>query len=161
MPRVSSTAPVRDAVIPESGPAVVSDDATVTALARFLRALAAQVERDTALRVEFLTLLHESGLMQASHASQPQPASETPVAPRAAKPLPALDPFAALRQGGVDGLREALASLDLAALRTVVRAHRLDPARISARWTAPERVIDLIIEQVQARTQLGRAFERV
>jgi len=65
------------------------------------------------------------------------------------------------RQAGEQGLQEALASLDLASLKAIVRAYRLDPARISARWTAPERIIDLITEQARARLNHGRAFERV
>ena len=66
-----------------------------------------------------------------------------------------------LRKDGEDGLRAQLAQLDVAALRQIVRAHRLDPARISARWTATDRVIALIVEQVRARANHGRAFERL
>ena len=66
-----------------------------------------------------------------------------------------------LRQSGEQGLQEALASLDLASLKAIVRAYRIDPARISARWTAPERIIELIVEQAQARLNHGRAFERI
>ena len=60
-------------------------------------------------------------------------------------------PFAVLRESGEPGLQQALAALDLASLKAIVRAYRLDPARISARWTAPERIIELIVEQAQAR----------
>jgi hypothetical protein len=74
---------------------------------------------------------------------------------------PPLDPFAVLRQSGEQGLQQALASLDLASLKAIVRAYRLDPARISTRWTVPERVIELIVEQATARLNHGRAFERV
>lgn len=74
---------------------------------------------------------------------------------------PAVDPFAALREQGEIGLLQQLGSLDLTALRAVIRAHRLDPARISARWTSCERLVELIVEQVRARARLGRAFERV
>ena len=59
------------------------------------------------------------------------------------------------RAAGVGRARIAagLAALDLTALKAIVRAYRLDPARISARWTAPERIIELIVEQAQARLQ--------
>ncbi len=58
-------------------------------------------------------------------------------------------------------LRRALDGLELQELRAVVRAQRLDPARVSSRWTARERVIALIVDQVKARLHHGRAFERV
>jgi len=66
-----------------------------------------------------------------------------------------------MRDQGEEGLRATLAALDLMALRQIVRTHRLDPARISARWTTRERVIALIIDQVRARLNHGRSFERV
>ncbi|HEY8322936.1 MAG TPA: hypothetical protein VIG77_00485 [Ktedonobacterales bacterium] len=50
---------------------------------------------------------------------------------------------------------------DLPTLRAIVRERRLDPARISARWTARERVISLIVDQVKARANHGQAFRRV
>jgi len=72
-----------------------------------------------------------------------------------------MDPFALWRTQGEDALRDALNGLDLAALRALVRTHRLDPARVASRWTARDRVIALIMTQVKARLNHGRAFERV
>jgi hypothetical protein len=66
-----------------------------------------------------------------------------------------------LREGGESGLRAALAGLDLASLRQLVRTHRLDPNRVSARWSAHERVVALIVDQVRARANHGKAFARV
>jgi hypothetical protein len=99
-------------------------------------------------------------------------APTAPTAPRSARGTragrvgdepadPRLDPFVHLRTGGEPALRAALDGLDLAALRRVVRAFHLDPNRVSARWSARERVIDLIVEQVRARVNHGRSFERV
>ncbi len=87
----------------------------------------------------------------------------TASAPADTKPdsQPAPDPFAVLRAKGADGLRATLDALDLPTLRQIVRAHRLDPARISARWANRERVISLIVDQTRARLNHGRAFERV
>ena len=82
-------------------------------------------------------------------------------APAEATPQPAPDPFAVMRAQGEAGLRATLDALDLDALRQIVRAHRLDPARISARWANRERVIALIVDQTRARLNHGRAFERV
>jgi hypothetical protein len=75
--------------------------------------------------------------------------------------VPALDPFVLYREHGETALRAGLETLDLAALRAIVRTHRLDPARISARWTLADRLIGLIIQQVQAHAISGRAFARV
>jgi hypothetical protein len=66
-----------------------------------------------------------------------------------------------LRVHGEQALRATLDGLDLASLQRIVRAHHLDPHRVSARWSARERVIGLIVEQVRARAQHGKAFERV
>ncbi len=123
------------------------------ALVETLRAVASQVEADPALAARLMagsTTKAESG---ETAQAVPRPAREVVAPP--------LDPFAVLRQSGEQGLQEALASLDLASLKAIVRAYRLDPARISARWTAPERIIELIVEQAQARLNHGRAFERV
>jgi hypothetical protein len=73
----------------------------------------------------------------------------------------AIDPFTILREQGQGGLRARMLLLDLDALRTLVRSHRLDPGRIASRWTDRERLVELIVEQVQARAGLGRAFEHV
>jgi hypothetical protein len=123
------------------------------ALVETLRTMASQVEADPALAARLM----------AGTAIKSEHEAPTPAPPRAARELvaPPLDPFAALRQSGEEGLQQELASLDLASLKAIVRAYRLDPARISARWTAPERIIELIVEQAQARLNHGRAFERV
>lgn len=94
---------------------------------------------------------------------QPRIAANAPsTAPQSTTSQPtAPDPFAVMRAQGENGLRAALDALDLGALRQIVRAHRLDPARISARWANRERVIALIVDQTRARLNHGRAFERV
>ena len=127
--------------------------AETRALIETLRAVAAQIEADPALATRLMAgpaVKTESG---ETAQAIPRPAREVVAPP--------LDPFAVLRQSGEQGLREALVALDLASLKAIARAYRLDPARISARWTAPERIIELIVEQAQARLNHGRAFERV
>jgi hypothetical protein len=114
-----------------------------------LRAVAAQIEAGAQLTVE------------AARKTEHDPPAQAATRPAREVVAPPLDPFAVLRQSGEQGLREALAALDLSSLKAVVRAFRLDPARISARWTASEQVIELIVEQTVARLNHGRAFERV
>lgn len=123
------------------------------ALVETLRAVAAQIEADPALAAQLMN----------TSAKKVEPDAPVETAQRTTRTVvePPIDPFAVLRESGEPGLQQALATLDLAALKAIVRAYRLDPARISARWTAPERIIELIVEQAQARLNHGRAFERV
>lgn len=144
-------------------------------LAAFLRELAERAERDPALAARLREALGASGLLDANGRPRRQMAAakERAKAPRATRRAAHSsqaasadhdappDPFVLLRERGEAGLRAALEGLDLVALRTIVRSHRLDPARISARWTARERVIDLIVTQVRGRANLGKAFARV
>ena len=145
------------------------------ALAAFLRELAERAERDPALATRLREALGASGLLDANDRPRRQTAAakERAKAPRATRRVPHSsqvasadhdgppDPFVLLRERGEAGLRTTLEGLDLAALRTIVRSHRLDPARISARWTVRERVIELIVTQVCGRANLGKAFARV
>jgi hypothetical protein len=127
--------------------------AETRALVETLRAMASQIEADPTLAARLM-----SGAVAKSEPAEMPPAGSRPARAAVAPPL---DPFATLRQSGEQGLREALAALDIASLKAIVRVYRLDPARISARWTAPERIIELIVEQALARLNHGRAFERV
>lgn len=148
--------------------------ADARAVAAFLRGLAERVEGDAAFGREVAALLAASGLLGET-AERPATGKggkarrpERAVAAGAARTgsgasdgaaLP--DPFALLREHGEEGLRARLGGLELGALRQLVRQHRLDPARISARWTNRERVVELIVTQVRARTDHGKAFARV
>lgn len=143
-------------------------------VAAFLRGLAARAEADPALAAAVAAALEESGLLASAHsvaeglvgalgrvAARPA-RGKTPSSPTGEAAVgTALDPFVVYREHGEGGLRTALAGLDVAALHALIRARRLDPARISARWTAPERLIALIVQQVQARANIGRAFAQV
>ena len=142
-------------------------------VAAFFRALSARAERDPRLAAALVACLEESGLLTVSGARRPDK-KEKRATPRPRKRAAsgagdsggeaqpeALDPFALWRAQGEEALRHALEGLDLRDLRAVVRTYRIDPARISSRWTAKERVITLIMEQVKARLNHGRAFERV
>jgi hypothetical protein len=133
--------------------AALEPTAETRALVETLHAVASQIQADPTIA----TRLMAGAARQTEH--------ETPAqaAPRKAREIvaPPLDPFATLRQSSEQELQKALASLDLTSLKAIVRAYRLDPARISARWTAPERIAELIVEQVTARLNHGRAFERV
>lgn len=147
---------------------VAQSELTQSSVVAFLRAMATRAEQDPQLAAAIAAALEQSGFMRLATegGARPTPASKrrTPgggQAGGAAAQGDALDPFAVWRASGEEGLREALAGAALAELRAVVRAHRLDPARVSSRWTARERVAALIFDQVKARMRHGRAFERV
>ena len=134
-----------------------------TTLSAWLRALAKRAESDAAFAAQMLDAARESGLTGALGDVTSQPTAPRPStrSRKSAPATPAPDPFAIFRAQGVEGLRAALGALDLSTLRAIVRERRLDPARISARWTARERVISLIVDQVKARANHGQAFRRV
>lgn len=143
-------------------------------LAAFLRDLAERAERDPALAAHLREALGASGLLDADGRARRRAAAgkerariRTSTTTRRADRSAGADaddppdPFVLLRERGEAGLRSALEGLDLAVLRAIVRGHRLDPARISARWTARERIVELIVTQVRGRANLGKAFARV
>ena len=145
-------------------------DETPKRVARFLRALATRVEQDATLATHIAACLRESGLLvdgavERDAATPPRNRQRRADGGASASRPPnqdsTLDPFALWRASGEDALRQRLGELSLPELRTIVRAHRLDPARVSSRWTAGERVAALILEQVRARMRHGRAFERI
>src|SRR5579859_2336310 len=126
----------------------------------FLRALADRAEREPRFASALLADLEESGLLTRTTARRTGATTRKPRQAREERSQ-ALDPVAIWRSQGEDALRRALDGLELMDLLAVVRAQRLDPARVSSRWTARERVITLIMDQVKARMNHGRAFERV
>lgn len=147
----------------------VAQGVTVATVGAFLRALAQRAESDPAFSAQLQAALEESGLDgqaapqrevagRGSRARQGSRAVAT-TTPATDEPLP--DPFSVYRAQGEEKLRALLDTLELTSLRAIVRTHRLDPARISARWSARDRVIKLIVDQVKARANHGRAFERV
>jgi hypothetical protein len=74
---------------------------------------------------------------------------------RRAKPV--LDPFEVYR-AEPDALKARLGALDLERLRDVVAHHGMDPRRLVMKWKDRERVIQHIIETVEARSRKGDAF---
>jgi hypothetical protein len=137
----------------------------LAAVAAFLRALADHVERDAAFGAHVRALVVASGLI-----GQPRTVGTRRKSTNARGGLAraatvegplALDPFDLMRAEGEDQLRARLDEVDAAALHRIIRAHRLDPARLSVRWSDRERLIALIMDQVRARADHGKAFARV
>jgi hypothetical protein len=118
------------------------------ALARALRAVAMELERDPALAERVAHAINAAPTPPATQATPTPPAApraasaDEPVAPTIGRHFrPTIvtgvaetlgpgvpDPFALRERLGESGLREALASLRLGSLRAIVRQHGLDPA---------------------------------
>jgi hypothetical protein len=116
------------------------------ALARALRAVATELERDPALAERVAQAINEAPARppepasaqaseRAASATEPaaptigrnfRPTIVTGVAEALGPGVP--DPFALCHRLGEAGLREALASLRLGSLRAIVRQHGLDPS---------------------------------
>lgn len=106
------------------------------ALARALRAVATELERDPALAQRVAQAINETPATLAA----PSAPSEEPAPPRIGRSFhPTIvtgvaetlgpgvpDPFALRERLGESGLREALASLRLGSLRAIIRQHGLD-----------------------------------
>ena len=160
--------PHEPAASPVSAPPLAPE-----ALARTLRAVAAELERDPALaRRVAATLAAPSDQLDQPDTPSPAPDAPTseqrgddqpaPKSPRAARAFtprlitgasPALgpgvpDPFALHARLGMDGLRAALEELRLGSLRAIVREHGLDPGGKVSRANDAARLRALILAAV-------------
>jgi hypothetical protein len=85
--------------------------------------------------------------------------ASTPRAPSSSKRRKpaAFDPFIVYEQGE-PALRVRLAELDVEALKDIVAEHGMDPAKLVAKWKTRDRIMDHIVNTVQARSKKGDAF---
>ena len=74
------------------------------------------------------------------------------------RPPAVLDPFAVFGERGDSGLRTSLASLSVEQLKDIVAQHGMDRTKLAMKWKTPDRLIDLIVETVEARSKKGDAF---
>jgi hypothetical protein len=112
------------------------------ALARALRAVATELERDPALAERVAHAINAASATPTPPAAPSVASASEPAAPTIGRHFrPTIvtgvaetlgpgvpDPFALRARLGETGLREALASLRLGSLRAIVRQHGLDPA---------------------------------
>jgi hypothetical protein len=165
MPRSKSTASNKGIDARGLNSSTLNQDpgADMKAVGSFLRGLASRVESDATLALQIQSALEESGLLERQGPAGGRKGKKAPgknPAPPAPLATPP-DPFRILREHGEKELRETLEKVDLDDLHAVVRTYRLDPARISSRWTRRERIIELIATQVVAQASVGQAFSRV
>ena len=121
----------------------MSDKDSAKDVARILRMLAEGIERKP-------ELLKDLGLEKVAIVSERGKTAQRPVD---------VDVFGIFSQGGEKALRDSLNSLELNALRRIVRHHSLDPSKLAEKWKNKERLINLIIDRVSARIDKGKAFK--
>ena len=114
-------------------------------VADILRVLAAKIEASPQLLDDLGLVLGD--LPKKSKARKTREAVQTP------------DVFAIFSQGGEVALRTTLAPLELRVLRKLVSQHGLDPSKLAVKWRDRERLVQLIMERVVARSEKGKAFE--
>jgi hypothetical protein len=151
---------------PEQDSSETLESKEKSAVGSFLRGLALRAEADATFAVHIQSALEESGLLGSLESREAlRPSSRKSGgrlgSPKESKPIAPLDPFQVFREQGDTGLRETLEKIDLEELHAIVRKYRLDPARVSSRWTRSERVIDLIVDQVMAYARHGQAFSHL
>ena len=70
----------------------------------------------------------------------------------------AFDVFQVFLREGEEALRQRLETLELKALKGIVSQHGFDLSNLAQRWRKKEKLIDLIVERVAARSEKGRVF---
>lgn len=70
-----------------------------------------------------------------------------------------LDVFRIFSDEGSEVLRKKLEPLDLRTLVRIIRQHRFDPSKLAEKWKDKERLINLILEKVAARSDKGKVFK--
>lgn len=70
------------------------------------------------------------------------------------------DVLAALQEKGIHEFAFWLRSFDLPTLKAIVKANGFDVAKVSQRWTEPDKFVTLISEQAAAQLRRGSAFLR-
>lgn len=68
------------------------------------------------------------------------------------------DVMAVLQAKGEEEYRYWLRDMDIAALKKIIKVNGFDPGKRSIRWTEPDKLIAMIVEQASARLRRGAAF---
>lgn len=69
------------------------------------------------------------------------------------------DIFQIFSDEGEQALRQKLELLDLRTLRIIVRQHGFDQSKLAEKWKNKERLVNLILERVAARSGKGKVFK--
>mgnify|MGYP006908307494 CR=1 FL=1 len=97
---------------------------------------------------------------KATRQAKPAPAEPAPVEAQAqAAPPAALNPAGLYKREGEDVLTEALAALDLEALRALVEEHNLDPSGATAGMDAAELVAHIVAQAKRRAERDEKMFD--
>lgn len=69
------------------------------------------------------------------------------------------DIFQIFAEGGEQALQQKLELLDLRTLKRIVGQHGFDPSKLAEKWRNKERLVNLIIDRVSARSDKGKVFK--
>ena len=72
----------------------------------------------------------------------------------------AFDPFRILSEEGPDALKARLSRLTQRELKVLIQDNRLDPSRLSAKWTDREKLVELAFDRLMSRSKHGSVFLR-
>jgi len=69
------------------------------------------------------------------------------------------DIFQIFAEGGEQALQQKLEHLDLRTLKRIVSQHGFDPSKLAEKWRNKERLVNLILDRVSARSKKGKVFK--
>jgi len=69
------------------------------------------------------------------------------------------DIFQIFAEGGEQALQQKLENLDLRTLKKIVSQHSFDTSKLAEKWLNKERLVNLILDRVSARSDKGRVFK--
>ncbi len=123
-------------------------------LDRFFAAVAAQA----AANEQFATSLFAALDDESAPVGRSAEASLTRRRAGGRRPPGPFDPFAVLGAHGPEVLRQRLGQCEIDELKNIVAEHGMDHDRLAMRWKKPDRLIERIIETVEAQERKGEAF---
>lgn len=69
------------------------------------------------------------------------------------------DIFQIFADGGDEALRQKLGLLELRDLKRIVSQHGFNPSKLADKWKNKDRLVNLIIKRVTARSDKGKVFK--
>jgi hypothetical protein len=69
------------------------------------------------------------------------------------------DIFQIFAEGGERALQQKLEFLDLRTLKRIVSQHGFDSSKLAEKWRNKERLVNLILDRVSARSDKGKVFK--
>ena len=91
-------------------------------------------------------------------ADLPERFGRRPGPARIEEPVNVPDVLAEFQARGAEEFRFWLRDFSLPVLKAIVKRNQFDPARLSQKWIEPDKFVNLICEQVDARLKRGSAF---